>query len=205
MGHGAESDMKSWVTLLHSSNWSSYITLPTKDSWNYDDRYVTALGTDGDYVTWTKNGTTNNLTVPYATYTYRIAPTQLQNVNSCSENLRMRLYYNLNGNNGYAGSDNSYGFPCGNNANGLLWIPVHGGSYGGQLGISSNSHLYYRYISGGSFPTTTNGGSWSRIAWHSEIPTSMTWSSITSKPDTATRWPKWSEITDKIVSKTIWG
>jgi hypothetical protein len=28
---------------------------------------VTALGTNGNYVTWTKNGTVNNLTVPYAT------------------------------------------------------------------------------------------------------------------------------------------
>lgn len=28
---------------------------------------VTALGTNGNYVTWTKNGTANNLTVPYAT------------------------------------------------------------------------------------------------------------------------------------------
>lgn len=29
--------------------------------------YVTALGTSGNYLTWTKNGTTNNITVPYAT------------------------------------------------------------------------------------------------------------------------------------------
>lgn len=28
---------------------------------------VTALGTNGNYVTWTKNGTVNNLTIPYAT------------------------------------------------------------------------------------------------------------------------------------------
>ncbi|MDE6860940.1 MAG: hypothetical protein K2J65_11075 [Duncaniella sp.] len=29
--------------------------------------YVTALGTNGNYLTWTKNGVTNNITVPYAT------------------------------------------------------------------------------------------------------------------------------------------
>ena len=29
--------------------------------------YVTALGTNGNYLTWTKNGSTNNITVPYAT------------------------------------------------------------------------------------------------------------------------------------------
>ncbi len=33
-----------------------------------DNRYVTALGTSGNYVSWTKNGTTNNITVPYATH-----------------------------------------------------------------------------------------------------------------------------------------
>ena len=32
-----------------------------------DTLYVTALGTDGNYLTWTKNGTTNKVTVPYAT------------------------------------------------------------------------------------------------------------------------------------------
>ncbi len=31
-----------------------------------DGRYVTALGTSGNSLTWTKNGTVNNITVPYA-------------------------------------------------------------------------------------------------------------------------------------------
>jgi hypothetical protein len=34
---------------------------------NHNSLYVTALGTNGNYLTWTKNGTTNNITVPYAT------------------------------------------------------------------------------------------------------------------------------------------
>ena len=55
-----------WTRVLTNRNWSSVITLPTKDSWNYDDKYVTALDTSGNYLTWTKNGTTNNITVPYA-------------------------------------------------------------------------------------------------------------------------------------------
>lgn len=33
---------------------------------NHNSLYVTALGTNGDYLTWTKDGTTNNITVPYA-------------------------------------------------------------------------------------------------------------------------------------------
>lgn len=34
---------------------------------NHNSSYVTALGTNGNYLTWTKNGTANNITVPYAT------------------------------------------------------------------------------------------------------------------------------------------
>lgn len=33
---------------------------------NHNSLYVTALGTNGNYLTWTKNDTTNNITVPYA-------------------------------------------------------------------------------------------------------------------------------------------
>lgn len=35
-------------------------------SHNHNSSYVSALGTSGNYLTWTKNGTTNNITVPYA-------------------------------------------------------------------------------------------------------------------------------------------
>lgn len=34
---------------------------------NHNSLYVTALGTNGNYLTWTKNGTANNIIVPYAT------------------------------------------------------------------------------------------------------------------------------------------
>ena len=33
---------------------------------NHNSLYVTALGTNGNYLTWTKNGATNNITVPYS-------------------------------------------------------------------------------------------------------------------------------------------
>lgn len=73
------------------------------------------------------------------------------------------------GSSGYMG--NNYGFPVSNNANGILWLGTHSGPYGGQLGVSSNGRLYYRFITGNSFPTTANGGSWNRVAWVSDIPT----------------------------------
>lgn len=44
-------------TILTNTNYISYA----------DTRYVTALGKSGNYLTWTKNGTTNNITIPYAT------------------------------------------------------------------------------------------------------------------------------------------
>lgn len=45
---------------------NSYMLLAGGGSKALSD-FVTALGTNGNYVTWTKNGTVNNLTVPYAT------------------------------------------------------------------------------------------------------------------------------------------
>ena len=62
---------------------------------------------------------------------------------------------------GYAG-DNT-GFPVSNNANGILWLGNHSGNYGGQLGISSDTNLYYRFITSGSVPTNANGGSWGKL------------------------------------------
>lgn len=47
-----------WKKILDSSNYTAYIN---------PANFVTALGTSGNYLTWTKNGTTNNITIPYAT------------------------------------------------------------------------------------------------------------------------------------------
>lgn len=57
---GWNTDKKQWKRLAFTSD------LPTKSSWNYDDRYVSSLGTSGNYLVWTKNGTNNNITVPYS-------------------------------------------------------------------------------------------------------------------------------------------
>ena len=47
-----------WKKILDSSNYTAYIN---------PANFVTALGTSGNYLTWTKAGTTNNITIPYAT------------------------------------------------------------------------------------------------------------------------------------------
>lgn len=44
-------------------------------SHNHNSSYVSALGTNGNYLTWTKNGTTNNITVPYATAANKVTNT----------------------------------------------------------------------------------------------------------------------------------
>ena len=56
----------------HSHSISNVSGLPdalngkAASSHNHNSSYVSALGTNGNYLTWTKNGTTNNITVPYA-------------------------------------------------------------------------------------------------------------------------------------------
>lgn len=51
-------------TSTNSTTWGAWKLLMNEP--NANSKYVTALGTSGNYVTWTKNGTTNNLTVPYS-------------------------------------------------------------------------------------------------------------------------------------------
>jgi hypothetical protein len=65
------SDAVGKYSLFVGNNKLTYNTYPILHTGNYaailDSRYVTALGTSGNYLTWTKNGATNNITVPYAT------------------------------------------------------------------------------------------------------------------------------------------
>lgn len=41
--------------------------IPTKASWNYDDRYVASVSISGNYLRINKNGVNTDLTIPYAT------------------------------------------------------------------------------------------------------------------------------------------
>lgn len=56
---------------------------------NHNSLYVTALGTNGNYLTWTKNGTTNNITVPYASNSDKLDGVHNGNVTA--------NYYKVNG------------------------------------------------------------------------------------------------------------
>ena len=72
-------DKPSWITSAKPSySWGEISDKPstfTPSSHNHNSSYVSALGTNGNHLTWTKNGTTNNITVPYATAANKVINT----------------------------------------------------------------------------------------------------------------------------------
>lgn len=115
-----------WVRILDELNYTSYVN---------PANFVTSLGTNGNYVTWTKNGTTNNLTVPFATTSNVLNNlgnrTAISGTTVGQGGLRLYGVYN-----------NGYPVNFGN----VLNIGGHG--YGELLfqwtGDSNPGHLYYR-------------------------------------------------------------
>lgn len=115
-----------WKKILDSSNYTAYVN---------PANFVTSLGTNGNYVTWTKNGTTNNLTVPFATTSNVLNSlgnrTAISGTTVGQGGLRLYEVYN-----------NGYPVNFGN----VLNIGGHG--YGELLfqwtGDSNPGHLYYR-------------------------------------------------------------
>lgn len=151
------------------------------DSYNYhrygDTRYVTSLGTNGTYVTWVKNGTTNNITVPYATNSNKanyIYYGSISNLNSPSSwtSDGYRLVYDT-----YSGSASNKPVLW-DNANGIITLfkSKHGTSnqYVSQLAFPNNTRMYFRYASAGSF------SSWYTIAYTSDIkdPANYYWANV---------------------------
>lgn len=151
------------------------------DSYNYhrygDTRYVTSLGTNGTYVTWVKNGTTNNITVPYATNSNKanyIYYGSISNLNSPSSwtSDGHRLVYDT-----YLGSASNKPVSQ-DHANGIITLfkSKHGTSnqYVSQLAFPNNTRMYFRYASAGSF------SSWYTIAYTSDIkdPANYYWANV---------------------------
>lgn len=151
------------------------------DSYNYhrygDTRYVTSLGTNGNYLTWTKAGTTNNITVPYATNSNKanyIYYGSISNLNSPSSwtSDGYRLVYDT-----YSGSASNKPVSY-DNANGIITLfkSKHGTSnqYVSQLAFPDNTRMYFRCASAGSF------SSWYTIAYTSDIedPANYYWANV---------------------------
>ena len=115
-----------WKKILDSSNYTAYVN---------PANFVTSLGTNGNYVTWTKNGTTNNLTVPFATTSNVLNNlgnrTAISGTTVGQSGLRLYKVYN-----------NGYPVNFGNVLN------IGGSGYGELLfqwtGDSNPGHLYYR-------------------------------------------------------------
>lgn len=115
-----------WKKILDSSNYTAYVN---------PANFVTSLGTNGNYVTWTKNGTTNNLTVPFATTSNVLNNlgnrTAISGTTVGQRGLRLYEVYS-----------NGYPVNFGNVLN------IGGKGYGELLfqwtGDSNPGHLYYR-------------------------------------------------------------
>lgn len=162
-------------TSTSSSAWGSWKLILTQTT--ADGRYVTSLGTNGTYLTWTKAGTTNNITVPYATNSNKanyIYYGSISNLNSPSSwtSDGYRLVYDT-----YSGSASNKPVSQ-DNANGIITLfkSKHGTSnqYVSQLAFPNNTRMYFRYASAGSF------SSWYTIAYTSDIkdPANYYWANV---------------------------
>lgn len=162
-------------TSTSSSAWGSWKLILTQTT--ADGRYVTSLGTNGNYLTWTKAGTTNNITVPYATNSNKanyIYYGSISNLNSPSSwtSDGYRLVYDT-----YSGSASNKPV-LQDNANGIITLfkSKHGTSnqYVSQLAFPNNTRMYFRYASTGSF------SSWYTIAYTSDIkdPANYYWANV---------------------------
>ena len=162
-------------TSTSSSAWGSWKLILTQTT--ADGRYVTSLGTNGNYLTWTKAGTTNNITVPYATNSNKanyIYYGSISNLNSPSSwtSDGYRLVYDT-----YLGSASNKPV-LQDNANGIITLfkSKHGTSnqYVSQLAFPDNTRMYFRYASAGSF------SSWYTIAYTSDIkdPANYYWANV---------------------------
>lgn len=157
-----------WNRILDSSNYTAYIN---------PANFVTALGTSGNYLTWTKAGTTNNITVPYATNSSKasyIYYGSISNLNSPSSwtSDGYRLVYDT-----YAGSASNMPVSY-DNANGIITLfkSKHGthNQYVSQLAFPNNMKMYFRCASAGSFSP------WYTIAYTSDIkdPADYYWANV---------------------------
>lgn len=63
---GGEADSVEWNNIKNKPTWIT-ATNPSYTKSESDNKYITALGTSGNNLTYTKNGTTTPITIPYAT------------------------------------------------------------------------------------------------------------------------------------------
>lgn len=111
-----------------------------------DGRYVTALGTSGNSLTWTKNGAVNNITVPYASKSRALLST-VNGVNATTRPGGLKSLIPASAGMDYysdiAASMEGM-FDASNNSNAILSFKRHGSAFYTQMGLSSNGNVYTR-------------------------------------------------------------
>lgn len=146
-----------WVRILDELNYTSYVN---------PANFVTALGTNGNYVTWTKNGTVNNLTVPYATASSRI------NSSSSVQNTGLTYYSSRSFVVGGTAAGGQWGMPSDSQdaayKNGQCLRMYWGSTYytdilSGPNNMGTTHGLYMRQIVNGAVATGTFAGGWRLI------------------------------------------
>ena len=146
-GDASTAKWSSWVTLLDSSNYTSFTNA----------NYVQSLGTNGNYVTWTKNNTVNNLTVPYAVHATYLNSNDTRNVNTTPNKFSSGARFEFK-------SNSIDGLSNGGSYHGILHFKPYGGTTdfsGGQthqLGFTDGGNLYMR-----TSTSSTAWGSWKLI------------------------------------------
>ena len=143
-----------WVRILDELNYTAYVN---------PANFVTSLGTNGNYVTWTKNGATNNLTVPFATASIRV------NSSSSVQNTGLTYYSSGSFVVGGTAAGGQWGMPSDSQdapyKNGQCLRMYWGSTYytdilSGPNNMGTTHGLYLRQIVNGSVVTGTFPGGW---------------------------------------------
>lgn len=129
---------------------------------NHNSLYVTALGTNGNYLTWTKNGTTNNITVPYSANSDKLDGVHNGNVTA--------NYYNVNGQQtlNLSSLDANKWYPCVMTAHPSNITPIR---VTFTDALSGHKPSWSTHSSGFSFQFDFEwvGGGWGAIAWYLRV------------------------------------
>ena len=129
---------------------------------NHNSLYVTALGTNGNYLTWTKNGTTNNITVPYASNSDKLDGVHNGDVTA--------NYYKVNGQQtlNLSALDSNKWYPCVMTAYPNNTTPIRVTFTDARSGHKPS---WSTHSSGFSFQFDFEwiGGGWGTISWYLRV------------------------------------
>lgn len=129
---------------------------------NHNSLYVTALGTNGNYLTWTKNGTTNNITVPYASNSDKLDGVHNGDVTA--------NYYKVDGQQtlNLSALDSNKWYPCVMTASPNNTTPIR---VTFTDALSGHKPSWSTHSSGFSFQFDFEwiGGGWGTISWYLRV------------------------------------